>query len=189
MAPALKPPALPLGRRLRRFRRLRQIKQETLAADLGVSQGLLSRWEAGLHEPSAETRARVEMLLARHENVGIDDTLRHLIEHAPFPVHLVCDDTHALLSASPARQAQWRVSAASVRGVSLWRYATPEIIESELQLLELGWFDEVASGSVQFPTSGSDDPEMPIPPGIVRWERIGISGGRIGRLVSAVEAL
>ncbi len=185
----LKYRALPLGCRLRRFRRLRQIKQETLAADLGVSQGLLSRWEAGLHEPSAKARSRVETLLERHENVGIDGTLRRLIEAAPFPVHLVCDDTHALLSASPARQAQWRISASSFFGVSLWRYATAEIIESELALPELGWFEEAWSGAVQFPTGGSDDPEMPIPPSVIRWERIGISDGRGGRLVSSVDLM
>lgn len=182
----LKVCALPLGCRLRRFRRLRQIKQETLAADLGVSQGLLSRWEAGRHEPSAKARARVEKLLERHESVGIDLTLRRLIETAPFPVHLVCDDTHALLSASPARQAQWRISAASFFGVSLWRYATAEIIERELQLQELGWFEDVWSGAIQFTTDGSDDPDMPIPPSIIRWERVGISDGRVGRLVTSV---
>ncbi|HEV7309910.1 helix-turn-helix transcriptional regulator [Ensifer sp.] len=189
MADDLRICALPLGRRLRRFRRLRQIKQEALAADLGVSQGMLSRWEAGVHEPSTETRTRIEALLQRHESAGIDDTLHRLVEEAPFPVHLVCDDSHVLLSASPARQAQWRVSAASFRGVSLWRYATPEIIECELALPDLGWFDDAASGSVEFATCGSNDAEMPIPPSTVRWERIGISGGRVGRLVTTVGLL
>lgn len=68
-------------------------------ADLGVSQGLLSRWEAGRHEPSAMARTRTEAAGAARKRRGIDLTLRRLIETAPFPVHLVCDDTHALLSA------------------------------------------------------------------------------------------
>lgn len=74
-------------------------------------------------------------------------------------------------------------------GVSLWRYATAEIIERELQLQELGWFEEVWSGAVQFTTGGSDDPDMPIPPSIIRWERIGISDGRVGRLVTSIDPI
>lgn len=174
----------PLGRRLRRFRVLRQIKQQTLAADLGVSQGLLSRWESGVHEPSPEARARIERLLDQQESVGIDSTLRRLVEHASFPVHLVCDEAFALLAISPARQAEWSIDAASFHGVSLRRFATREIIEAELELQERGWFEGRGSGRVRFITSGNNDPDMPILPSTVVWERIAISDGRTGLLVT-----
>ena len=175
---------IPLGRRLRRFRVLRQIKQQALAADLGVSQGLLSRWESGVHAPSAKARSRIERLLDRHESAGLDSTLRRLVEDASFPVHLVCDDTLALLAVSPARRAEWSIDVASFYGVSLRRFATREIIETEGKLQELGWFEGRGSGRVRFVTSGNDDPDMPILPGTVVWERIAISDGRTGLLVT-----
>jgi len=45
--------------RLRRFRFTHNIKQAALAADLGVTQAMVSRWESGVVTPSAEMRARI----------------------------------------------------------------------------------------------------------------------------------
>jgi len=184
MAVDLQQRLLPLGRRLRRFRILRQIKQERLAGDLGVSQGMLSRWESGVHEPSPGARCRIERMLEQHERVGIDSTLRRLIEYSPFPVHLVCDDTLALLAVSQARQAEWRIEVSSFYGVSLRRFATQEITEAERKLRQLGWFEGGGSGIARFITSGNDDPDVPILPSRVVWERIGIADGRVGLLVT-----
>jgi transcriptional regulator with XRE-family HTH domain len=184
MAADLQHRLLPLGRRLRRFRMLKQIKQERLAADLGVSQGMLSRWESGVHEPSPEARSRIERILDQHESVGIDSTLRRLIEYAPFPVHLVCGDTLALLAVSPAREAEWRIDVVSLYGVSLRRFATREITENERRLQEVGWFESRGTGIARFITSGNNDPDIPILPSTVVWERIGISSGRVGLLVT-----
>lgn len=173
-----------LGRRLRRFRMAKQIKQERLAAELGVSQGMLSRWESGVHEPSPQARARIEKILERHQDAGVDSTLRRLIEGAPFPVHLVCEDTFALLAVSPVREAEWRIEAAALYGVSLRSFATPEIIERERQLRDSGWFEGRGSGPIRFITSGNDDPDVPILPSTVVWERVGIGDGRVGLLVT-----
>lgn len=184
MSVDLKNGVLPLGRRLRRFRILKQVKQERLAAELGVSQGMLSRWESGVHQPSPEAQARIERVLAQEEGTGIARTLRRLIEGAPFPVHLVCENTFALLAVSPVREAQWRIQAASLYGVSLRRFATPEIIEKERQLRDVGWFEGRGSGPTRFITSSNDDLDVPIVPSMVVWERVGIADGRVGLLVT-----
>ena len=175
---------LSLGRRLRRFRITRQIKQQILAAELGVSQGMLSRWESGAYEPSPQARARIERILERQQGSGVDSTLRRLIEGAPFPVHLVCEDTFALLAVSPRREAEWRIDAAALYGVSLMRFATAEIIERERQLRDIGWFEGCGSEPTRFVTSGNDDPDMPILPSTVVWERVGMADGRVGLLVT-----
>lgn len=57
-AVATEPPDL-WRARLRRFRFTHNIKQAALAADLGVTQAMVSRWESGVVTPSAEMRARI----------------------------------------------------------------------------------------------------------------------------------
>lgn len=173
-----------LGRRLRRFRVLRQIKQASLAADLGVSQGMLSRWESGVHLPSPQALARIGAMLQRHEDLGVDSSLRRLIECAPFPVHLVSEHKLALLALSPARQAEWRIDASVWFGLSLRRFATPEIMETERRLQALGWFEGKTSQAVRFATSANANADMPILPSTVVWERIGLADGGTGLLVT-----
>lgn len=149
-----------------------------------MSQGMLSRWESGAHDPSPQMRARIERILEQQQCAAIDHTLRRLIEGAPFPVHLVCEDTFALLAVSPVREAEWRIEAAALYGVSLRRFATPEIIERERQLRDIGWFEGRGSGPTRFITSGNDDPDMPILPSTVVWERVGMADGQVGLLVT-----
>ncbi|MDR3003827.1 MAG: helix-turn-helix domain-containing protein [Acidovorax sp.] len=173
-----------LGRRLRRFRVLRQIKQASLAADLGVSQGMLSRWESGVHLPSPQALVRIEAMLAQHESLGMGSSLRRLIESAPFPVHLVSEHKLALLALSPARQAEWRIDASAWFGRSLQGFATPEILDTERRLQALGWFEGKPSQAVRFATSGNANADIPILPSTVVWERIGLADGRTGLLVS-----
>lgn len=48
--------------RLRRYRFTHNIKQAALAADLGVTQAMVSRWESGAVVPSADMRARISQI-------------------------------------------------------------------------------------------------------------------------------
>lgn len=48
---------------LRRYRFTHNIKQAALAADLGVTQAMVSRWESGLVEPSPQMQAVIRSLL------------------------------------------------------------------------------------------------------------------------------
>jgi len=179
-------PDCQLGPRLRRFRRLRGLKQEHVAQILGVSQGLVSRWEAGKHVPSPEISDQIRHLIAVAPDSGSDRALRRLVEAANVPVHLICDATHRLLAASPLREEEWRASAGAFIGSSLWRFATDDIVGAEDRLADCGWFDQTEPDRISIPTKGNGSNEMRILPSTLEWERVGLADGRVGRLVTTV---
>jgi transcriptional regulator with XRE-family HTH domain len=173
------------GPALRRWRRLRGIKQSHAADLVGVSQPTLSRWERGHHRPSEETAGRLSRLLAAPLDSAGDAGLRRLVESSGLSVHLICDLTHRLLAASPTRFAEWRASASELRGVSLWRFATHEIRAAEDRLANLGWYDEGAP-SLTFWTGPNLSKFVTIGPGFLLWERLQLSDGTLARLVTSV---
>jgi transcriptional regulator with XRE-family HTH domain len=130
------------GRALRRWRRLRGVKQSHAAELFGVTQATLSRWERGHHRLPDDAVHRLTRLLAAPLDTAGDAGLRRLIESSALPVHLICDLTHRLLAVSPARLADWTADAAELRGTSLWRFATDEIQQAESRLGDVGWYDE-----------------------------------------------
>ncbi|HSH99822.1 MAG TPA: helix-turn-helix transcriptional regulator [Reyranella sp.] len=173
------------GRALRRWRRRRGVKQSHAAELFGVTQPTLSRWERG-HQRLPEAAARrLEQLLAAPLDAAGDAGLRRLVESSALPVHLICDLTHRLLAASPARFAHWQVDAADLRGTSLWRFATEEIHQAESRLGALGWYDE-RSPELSFWTGANHDPVVPIEPGVLVWERLCLSDGTLARLVTSM---
>jgi transcriptional regulator with XRE-family HTH domain len=172
------------GQMFRRLRRLRGLKQSHAAELLGVSQATISRWETGAL-PLSDKAERAMVALMTAKSSAADYALKRLVSHAPFPIHLICDLTHTLLAASPAREAAWRRSASDVLGESVWRYASAQIQDVECQLPELGW-GEVCPPAVAFWTGANHDDDVPIVPGLVLWERVALEGGRQGRLVSTV---
>lgn len=178
---------LPIGRTLRRFRRLNGIKQCHVAESLGVSQGNLSRWESGTHDPSPGQRDRIMSLIRAHVGESNDAALKRLIVTSTDPLHLICDATHTLLAASPMRLAEYHGRFINYVGLSLWRFASPEIEAAELNLAEAGWFDRGFS-AVEFVTSGTCDSAVPIAPGRVRWETLPLADGKVGRLATTVRA-
>lgn len=175
-----------LGVRLRRFRRLRGLKQEHVAETLGVSQGLVSRWESGRHVPSPALGRQIRDLIAVAPDSSSDRALRRLVECANVPVHLICDATHRLLAASPSREREWGASARTFVGSSLWRYATDDIVMAEDRLADDGWFERTDPAGISIPTLGNGSNEMRILPSILEWEQIGLAEGRVGRLVTTV---
>jgi transcriptional regulator with XRE-family HTH domain len=177
-------PRCHFGKRLRRFRRLRGVKQEHVAEILGVSQGMVSRWEAGAHTPSADVCAKIERLLTVAPDSSTDRALRRLVEAASMPVHLICDDSHALLAASAAREAEWEAAANAFLGTSLWRFATRAILVAEGELADHGWFDRANQERVLVATEGNGSREMRILPSTLEWEQISLADGRTGRLVT-----
>ena len=173
------------GRALRRWRRLRGVKQSHAAELLGVTQATLSRWERGYHRlPDAAAR-KLTRLLAAPLDSSADAGLRRLVESSALPVHLICDLTHRLLAASPQRYAEWTAGASDLRGTSLWRFATDEIQQAESRLGDLGWYDE-GTTELRFWTSDNHDPMVRIVPGILVWERLTLSDGTLARLVTTV---
>ena len=172
------------GRALRRWRRLRGVKQSHAAELFGVTQATLSRWERGHHRIPEEAARRLARLLGAPLDSAGDAGLRRLVENSTLTVHLICDLSHRLLAASPARWAAWQADPAELRGVSLWAFATDEIRRAESRLGESGWYDDGAA-RLCFWTGPNDNPVVPILPGILVWERLQLSDGTLARLVTS----
>jgi transcriptional regulator with XRE-family HTH domain len=176
---------LPIGRALRRFRRLNGIKQGHVAELLAVSQGSVSRWESGAHEPEGIHRERIVAMIATHSGNKGDAALKRLVSSSALPLHLICDATHRLLAASPMRAASWQVDVGPYLGTSLWRFATPEIVAAEDSLGDRGWFERPWQ-TLCFETGGNGSDEIPVRPSRMRWETIALSDGRVGRLTTTI---
>jgi transcriptional regulator with XRE-family HTH domain len=173
------------GRALRRWRRLRGIKQSHAAELFGVTQATFSRWERGHHRlPEAATHRLSRLLAAPLDSAG-DAGLRRLVESSALPVHLICDLTHRLLAVSPPRLAAWKADEAQLRGTSLWRFASEEIRRAEGRLADIGWYEDGAT-ELRFWTGANGDPVVPINPGILLWERLQLNDGTLARLVTTV---
>lgn len=172
------------GRALKRWRRLRGVKQSHAAELFGVTQATLSRWERGHHRiPEEATRKLARLLSAPLDSAG-DAGLRRLVESSTLAVHLICDLSHRLLAVSPARCADWSADPAELRGVSLWRFASDEIRLAESRLGEAGWYDDGAA-RLSFWTGPNDSPLVAIVPGMLTWERLQLSDGTLARLVTS----
>lgn len=161
------------------------MKQGHAAELLQVSQGTVSRWESGDLHPEAHHRARIEGLIRANANSDADAALKRLILTSSEAVHLVCDSTHELLAASPARAASWRVDASLYVGKSLWRFASDEIAQAELSLEGLGWFERPFQ-RFRFRTGGNGSDEIPVYPSLMLWETLPLADGRVGRLTTTL---
>lgn len=173
-------PTLPL----RHLRRLAGMKQLHLADLMGVTQPTVSRWENGTLPLTVEQTRTLQEIFAARPDPAQDAALKRLVETSMAPVHLICDRTHRLLAASPARAADWRADPADYLGRSLLVYASDEILAAEARLNDMGWHDgELAS--LAFDTGANDDLDIPIRPGPMLWERVRLSDGSAGRLVTS----
>lgn len=174
-----------LGRSLRLWRALRRVKQAHAAELLRVSQAMVSRWEAGTLVPDAEEQARLrELMRARLDSAG-DHALARLVTDSSASAHLVCDLTHRLLAASRGRDQDWNFRTPELLGVSLWRFATPEIQAAEAALTDDGWF-EPDSPAVELDTGANGSPIVPIRRGRMRWTRLQLSDGAFVRLAETI---
>ncbi len=176
---------LPVGRALRRYRRLTGVKQSVIAEALNVTQASVSRWESGAHEPEAVHRERIVAMIAARADNDADAALRRLIETSTLPVHLVCDATHRLLAASPARRAIWGREGDAFLGRSLWRFASPEIIAAEESLACRGWYERPFQ-RLRFSTGHNGSEVVPVLPSLMQWETVPLAGGRIGRITTTL---
>ena len=172
------------GRALKRWRRLRGVKQSHAAEMFGITQATLSRWEHGHHRIPEDARHKLSSLLAAPLDSAGDSGLRRLVESSTLAVHLICDLSHRLLAASSARYAEWEADPAELHGVSLWGFATDEIRRAESQLGDCGWY-EVGAARLSFWTGPNDSPIVTIVPGVLVWERFQLSDGTLARLVTS----
>jgi transcriptional regulator with XRE-family HTH domain len=173
------------GAGIRRMRLLRSMEQEHHAELLGVNQATVSRWERDQLALSSEQAVKLERIFAAPRHTAVDAALKRLVEDSVRPVHLICDRTHRLLSASRPRQAEWRAPLAAFLGRSLFSYASAEIAAAEQSLEERGWHAGRLS-SLILETGANGNALLPIAAGHVSWERIMLSDGSAGRLVTTI---
>jgi transcriptional regulator with XRE-family HTH domain len=169
------------GRRLRRLRRLRGLKQEVVAEIAGVAQTTVSRWESGDVQPDAAVAAALLRTLAQPHERYADAPLRRLVERACDPVHLVADDDHRLLAASPSRLRQWGSNADGLVGLSLWPFASDEVRQAEAGLEAAGWWEADAPMPVAVDLADADR-GLRFVAGRMLWERLHLSDGMAVRL-------
>lgn len=169
------------GRVLKRLRLMRGIKQSHLAELLGVAQATVSRWETGILVPGEDQQAILGRLFANAPSTA-DAAIKRLVETSAARVHLICDHSHRLLAASPARRKEWR---RDMLGTPMFCYASEAIEQAEGRLQGLGWHEgETTSLVVETGPNGRDD--VPIVAGRVLWERIPLADGAIGRLATTL---
>ena len=171
------------GQALRRLRRTKGWKQLRLAEGLGVNQSTVARWENGSLELSEDGFARARRLL--QVSPAQDDVLRRLVETSTQQIHLICDVSHRLLAASPAREAAWRIGACDLLGTPLIGFASEEILQAEAGLDGLGWHEGAVS-SLTVTTRSNHHPLVPIKPGRCRWDRLHLGDGSAARLVTTL---
>ncbi|SDF41761.1 MULTISPECIES: helix-turn-helix transcriptional regulator [Thalassobaculum] len=171
---------------LRRIRAVRRLKQQAVADLVGVTQATVSRWENGDLAPSGDQRRRLLRLLHSSATLGSDHGLRRLVETSPLRVHLVCDITHRLLAASPAREAEWHSDARTWEGRSLYRFATEEIRAAEARLDDCGWFEGRVPGAYFWTGASEPGTAISIQQGYCLWERLTLNDGSPVRMATTL---
>jgi transcriptional regulator with XRE-family HTH domain len=171
---------------LRRYRTVRGIKQAHLAELIRVSQGTISKWESGAAVPSEGQHHQIIELLAAKSSTVADTWLARLVETSRERIHAICDITHRLLVASPARYQEWGQERSEMFHRSLLDDAPDDIIEAERRLIEREHslpFDD----PVLIETAGQVRGHYRIIPGFVLWERLQLVDGTWVRLVTSVD--
>lgn len=176
---------LGLGPSLRAWRLARRIKQGHAAELLGVSQATVSRWESGRQPPAEAEAMALARLLAARPTSAADRELARLVSQSRRPLHLVCDLTHTLLAASPARRRDMAADPETLMGHSLWRHASAEIVALEERLEALGWY-EPAAVPIEAWTGANRSAALAIRPGRFRITRFQLSCGGFARLVETL---
>jgi len=172
---------------LRRYRTVRGIKQAHLAELIRVSQGTISKWESGAAVPSDEQHYQITELLAAKPSTVADTWLARLVETSRERIHAICDLTHRLLVASPARYQEWGQAHSEMFYRPLLYDAPDDIVEAERRLIQREHslpFDE----PVLIKTAGQDSGRYRIIAGFVLWERLQLTDGTWVRLVTSVDA-
>ena len=160
-------------------------RSTTVASECASSQATVSRWENGQSPPSLDEAERLRTLMAVRLDSDADRVLARLVQQSAAPVHLICDLTHRLLAASPARELQFKVPTSQLMGVSLWRYASEDIVDAEGRLADHGWFGPTPP-AIEFHTRARESDDLAILACDMRWVRFQLSDGSFVRLVESI---
>jgi transcriptional regulator with XRE-family HTH domain len=129
---------------LRRFRRLRALKQTALADLLGVDQATVSRWESGRQSPDLGMQRRLRSLM-QQAGPREEVLLRHWINAAVGYTSL-SDENRVVVAASPSFCDYHRVNASEIEGMSLIPAFTEELEQLWAMAIERGFLEgDIAS--------------------------------------------
>lgn len=161
---------------LRRFRRLRAIKQAALAEMLGVDQATISRWESGRQLPDLGIQRRLRALM---QGAGSrDETLiGHWVDAAVGNTLLV-DAARSMRAASPEFRGLHGLESGALGGTALPMFGE-EMEALWWEAVKRGFFEgELASVTVvsRFNLLSGERREVP---GHSLWTPIHLSSGEV----------
>jgi len=136
------------GAEIRRFRRLRSIKQAALAEMLGVDQATVSRWEGSRQEPDLGMQRRLRALI---QGTGARDEalLRHWVETAVGDTALL-DASRTLVVGSATFLGRHGIDSPVPSALSMVAMFSEELDRAWWYAVESGFFEgEVASVTVR----------------------------------------
>ncbi len=139
--------AVDWGAEIRRFRRLRAIKQVTLAEMLGVDQATVSRWEGNRQAPDLGMQRRLRALM---QGAGARDEalVRHWVENAVGDTALI-DARRTLVCGSATFLARHGIDVPTPAELSTIGMFSEELDRAWWYAVERGLFEgEVASVTV-----------------------------------------
>lgn len=172
------------GAQLRRFRRLRSLKQTALAELIGVDQATVSRWERGQQSPDLGMQQRLRDLLRRIEP-GEEVLLKHWI-NASVGYTVLCDEDRVIRAASPSYCSIHGLSSTEVLGLSSIPVFTAELERALWLTADRGFFEgEVASATVVGRVNALSGRPRDIP-GISVWTPVPLTDGRVLRRVDRI---
>ncbi len=166
---------------------MRGLKQSHLAELIRVSQSTVSKWESGAATPSAEQHCQIIEMLGAKPCAVAETWLARLIEASHERVHAICDVTHRLLVASPARYQEWHSDRGEMFGQPLLAGAPDDIIEAERRLI-LRSHELPLDQPLIVETAGQTGSRYQVLPGLVLWERLQLANGTWVRLVTSIDA-
>ncbi|WP_394828673.1 helix-turn-helix transcriptional regulator [Pendulispora albinea] len=172
---------------LRRFRILRGMKQAHLAQLFRVSQSAVSKWENGTAAPSAEQHGQIIEILGAKPSAVRDTWLARLVESSNERVHAICDITHKLLIASPARYTEWGTDRHDMFNRPLLQDAPTDIVEAERRFLSFA-HRHALEKPIVLKTEGQSLGRYQVEPGYLLWERLQLSDGTWVRLATSITA-
>ncbi len=169
---------------MRRFRRLRALKQVALAELIGVDQATVSRWESGRQSPDLAMQQRLRDLMRRIEP-GEEVLLKHWI-NASIGYTVLCDEDRIIRAASASYCSIHGLSPAEVLGRSTIPTFTAELEQALWLAVDRGFFEgQVASATVVARTNALSGQPRKIP-GISVWTPVRLTDGRVLRRVDRI---
>ncbi len=173
------------GATLRHIRKMRNMKQSHLAELAGVDQATISRWERGNSLLPEEIKTRFHGIFYRFDTFSQDDAINRLVTTSSLKVHLICDLTHCLISASARRLDEWKAPLPDIIGKSMLPFASRDLLDAEHALKVSGWKNHLGTRTI-VTTGPNNHPTIRIPQSRVIWERVLLSNGMVGRLVTTL---